>query len=527
MRIHNLLTIRSKQTTRDKHITIWRYILDVEDTFGTTFMSSVDGNLYGYFGMLNEILLLPTTHKGGDRITSYLHQVYGLIQTEPSGKFIYAALRNHAISHAAKAELRRFAVYDTAANTAYLSNYKGQMWKLDGSEAPELVNNGTDDVYFIDDDGGVTVDPEFGPNGLLLDKLTDLNFTPGLGGITPEQQRMALTIWIFMLAFPDLMPTKPILIVEGTPGAGKSAGTQLLQLALLGVSKPMILSKNKEDDFGVLLLRSPIAIFDNTDSYIEWVPDAICAYATLGYWVKRKLYSDASEVQIRPHAFIAIASKNPASFRREDVADRCVILRLERREKFVKFQQLQREISELRPKLLGEYMWYVNEIIKRLRANYTAEAAEETTRMADFASFARTVGDVMGWDPEAVAALMDGLASERDAFVNEEDSLVELLHKWIVYRPQGFSNIGRERSLFELHAELESMAQANTLPYYKSARTLAQKIRSPHVARDFDVQFDVSGGKKTYKIWRKNDPKLGSVPAVFAEEDEDEGIQFL
>jgi hypothetical protein len=508
-------------TTRGRNLRVFNHVLHTEIASGTSFMMSVDGNVYIYLGRINEIMLLPAAHRGGDQIIAYLNQGYGISQTNPIGKFVYASLRDYAISHAVKNDLRRFAVYNTATHTAYMSNYTGRMWRLDGG-TPELINNGDDDVFFADDDGGVTIEPDIGPHGILIDKLTDLNFAPGLGGIRPDQQRMALTVWLFMLAFPDLMPTKPLLIVEGAPGAGKSASTQLIQLALLGVAKPMILSKNKEDDFGVLLLRSPIAVFDNTDSYIEWVPDAICAYTTLGYWVKRKLFSDASEVQIRPHAFIAVASKNPASFRREDVADRCVILRLERRDKFQKFQALQKEIADLRPQLLGEYMWYVNEIINLLRVTNADDVPEETTRMADFAAFARVVGAVMNWDPLEIATMMDALGSERDAFANEEDSLVELLHKWIVYRGGGFTNIGRERTLFELHAELESMAQANTLPYYKSARLLAQKIRSPHVARDFDITLDVTGGKKTYKIWRKTDPKLG----VVSSDGEDEGVRF-
>jgi hypothetical protein len=521
MRLSRILNAQHVNA-RARNLAVWRYIIEVEIAAGTSFMAGSDGNYYIYLGVTSEILLLPTLNRGGERVAAYLNALYGITQTDMIGKFVYSALRDYAISNAAKADLRRFASYNTTSHTCYLSGYNGQMWRIDGG-TPEKVNNGEDDVFFADDDGGVTVEPDFGPHGILLDKLTSLNFTPGLGGITPEQQRMALTVWIFMLAFPDLMPTKPLLILEGTQGAGKSASVQLLQLALLGISKPMILSKNKEDDFGVLLLRSPIAVFDNTDSFIEWVPDAICAYTTLGYWVKRKLFSDASEVQIRPHAFIAVASKNPASFRREDVADRCVILRLERRLQFKKFAKLQKDILEARAQLLGEYMWYVNEIINYLRITNADEAPEETTRMADFAAFARAVGDVMHWAPSDVAALMDALGSERDAFINEEDSLVELLHKWIVYRGGGFTNIGRERSLFELHAELESMAQAHSLPYYKSARTLAQKIRSPHVARDFDVTLDVTGGKKIYRIWRKTDPRLG---VVAGDGEADEGIRF-
>jgi len=523
MRFYRVLNY-AYTNVRARNLACWGHILESEMIAGTRFMRE-SGSVYIYLGLTQEILSMS---KRSDRVTAYLNQVYGITQTDQIGKFIFSALCDYAISHAVKTELRRFTVYNAVTKTAYMSTYDGRMWRIDGG-TPERVPNGEDDVFFIDDDGGTTVDVDIGPHGILLDKLTNINYAEkGIGGMVPEQQRMALTVWLFMLAFPDLMPTKPLLILEGTQGSGKSAAVQLLQLALLGASKPMILSKNKEDDFGVLLLRSPIAVFDNTDSFIEWVPDAICAYTTLGYWVKRKLYSDDDEAKIKPHAFIAVATKNPASFRREDVADRCIILRLERREEFSRFQKLQQDIIDQRGQLLGEYIWYVNQLVHQMRV-YADEEQNETTRMADFAAFARVVGNQLNWTKESVVDLMATLASERDAFINEEDPLVDLLHKWIIYRGGGFSNIGRERSLHELHHDLESFSQANGLPYYKSARTLAQKIRSPHIERDFDVEIVIVNARKIYKIWRKTDPHLKSVsnPIPFTQTvNEDGEIDF-
>jgi len=288
----------------------------------------------------------------------------------------------------------------------------------------------------------------------------------------------------------------------------------LLQLALMGISRPMILQRNKEDDFGVVLLRSPIALFDNTDSYIEWVPDAICAYCTAGVWTKRRLYSDDESMTIKPHAFIAIATRNPASFRRDDVADRCVILRLDRREVFTSFQQLQQGILDDRPRLFGEYLWYVGRIIEELRADTLAGtiAGDSTHRMADFAALGSIVGRVLGWEPTVVAELMLALQGERDAFVNEEDPLVDLLQKWVGYKARvGPGNVGRLVQVFQLHAELETLAQAHSIQWKDSARSLAQKLRSTHIEREFRVEQVNAGGHKSYRFWRHNDTKLALV----------------
>ena len=346
-----------------------------------------------------------------------------------------------------------------------------------------------------------------------------------MGGISAQQMKRAFIVWIFALAFPDLMPTKPLLILEGAPGSGKSLACQLLQLALLGKKKPIILSRNKEDDFGVILLRSPICVFDNLDAYIDWLPDAICAYTTAGEWTKRKFFTDAEELTLKPHAFIAVASKNPASFRREDTADRCIILRLERRDQFTRAQALDDEITQRRSQLYGEYLYYVNKIVAEIRNGVLDEKLDEGHRMADFAGLARAVGRVLEWTEEEIADLLVAVQGEQIAFINEEDPLTDLLHRWTNYRSKhGTTNIGREITLFALFAELESLAQGAGMTFYKSARMLAQKLRSPHVERDFIVQMFAPDGQKSYRIWRKDRPQLASVPMPIESITDEESV---
>lgn len=505
-------------TVKARNLRVWGHVIETEIEAGTQFVQS-NGILYVFLGITREILTFPAANRGGDRVCAYLNQLYGISQFDPVGRFVYITMRDWALANATATDLRRFAVFDTPTITTYLSNYAGQMWRIDGG-TPELVQNGDDDVFFIDDDGGVTIEPDIGPHGILLNTLTDISYTTGIGGITPEQQRMAFTAWIFALAFPDLNPTKPILILEGSQGAGKSVSVQLLQYALMGEVKPLILSKDRPDDFGVILLRSPIAVFDNTDSYIDWVPDAICAYATQGGWAKRKLFTDSDEVQLRPHAFIAVASKNPASFRREDVADRLVIMRMERRKTFTKFSTLKRQILAQRPQLLGEYIWYVNEIVHHLRTTAGDEVQDETTRMADFAAFVRIVGDLLHWKREDVDGLLKALEVERMTFVNEADSLCDILNAWIAFKR---TNAGRELTLFELFNELEVIAKSAGMQFYKHTNQLGQKLRSPHVAHEFIVQIGSRNERQTFKIWRKTDPQLTLLPSVSDPSDTEVG----
>lgn len=519
MRVDGLMRNKVKNT-RDRWLDIFRYVLEHEILMGSGFMSSIDGSVYMYMGQEREIFSLPPLRRGGDQLFAYLNAMYGLSATEPLGKFVYSNLRDHAVTHAPRIELRRFAVFNRLEKTVYLSGYNGQMWRLDGG-TPTKINNGDDDVFFADDDGGVACEPDVGPHGMLLDTLTDINFAEvGLGGITPIQQRRAMIVWMFMLAFPDLMPTKPLLMVEGPPGSGKTAAIQLLQFALQGASKPMILSKKRGDDFGVMLLRSPIAMFDNTDDFIDWIPDAICSYTTQGTWTKRKLYSDSDEVVIKPHAFVAVAAKNPTSFRREDTADRCIVLRMERREGFQPMEKLTGAILAQRPQLFGEYMHYVNEIVGYLRVHGLDTTREESTRMADFATFSRAVAAVLRWPNDAVDDLMEAIAAERDAFIREEDPLSDLLAIWL----KTSRNIGREVKISTLFDELVTVAESNKITFYKQARTLAQKLRSPHIEREFIVQQNVVDSRKTYQFWRTDDARLTVLQGGKADDPPEGGI---
>lgn len=517
-RAHRLMT-DTRFALRARCVNLWTFVLTNELGRGTQFLQATPGGQH-YVVLGHNQQVIQITKRGGDGWHAYFNMTYGFPQFEMPARFIYESLRSYIATNGQKAELRRFSAFDQTTRTTYISAYNGRMFKLDGANGISVLPIGEDGIFFADDDGGVHVQPEIANHGALLDRVTNLNFAEsGLGGITPEQQRMAFTVWMFALAFPDLMPTKPLLLLEGVQGAGKTSGVMLLELVLMGHRKAMQLEKDKPNDFGVTLLRRPIAIFDNLDSYVDWVPDAVCAYATGTGWTRRRLYTDDDSFELQPHAFIAVASKNPASFRREDTADRCIILRLEKRVAFRRFERLEREILDDRSLLFGEYLWYCNRIVAELRASAIDDAdIEETFRMADFAALARVVGRVLSWPEDAVPDLMLALQRERDAFINESDPLVNLLERWVVYKTRaGFGNVGRMVSALELNAELETLAGAASIPWKYTANALAQKLRSPHVERALRIEASNVNGTKMYRLWRHSDPRIAIIDGGVSE----------
>ena len=187
-----------------------------------------------------------------------------------------------------------------------------------------------------------------------------------------------------------------------------------------------------------------------------------------------------------------------------------MILRLERRSEFSSFKALVQNIKDDRPRLFGEYLWYLNRIIAVIREHGDALLSQdETHRMADFAALARVIGRVLDWPEGTVDDLMLALQGERDAFINEEDPLLDVLEKWIAYRPRGgVGNVGREINVTQLATELDTLAQAMQIPWKHTQRTIAQKIRSPHIERVFHVESLSQGGHRAFRLWRHTDAKL-------------------
>ncbi len=502
-------------TPHERNQRVWGTVYSSELGWGTQFIiTKPDKRLYMILGKTQEILALPPSGRGGDRVFGYLYQMYGLDRTSRIAACIYEQFRTTAINEGIHVEMRRFAAFDQETKTTYLSSYDGQMWRIDG-ETPKKIPSGDEGVFFLDDDGGVPVEPDIADHGILLDALTKLNYEVGPAGITAEQQRKFTIVWMFAQAFPDLLPDKPVMLLEGIKGSGKTSAALLIQLALTGVYRVMSISNDQSKDFGVLLLRTPIAILDNMDTFIDWLQDQIARYCTMGTFPRRRLFSDDEEILVKPNSFVAITSRNPSTFRRDDVVDRLLIVRLKRYSQgFKTAKRIIAEITENRSRLLGEYIFHVNRIVQAIRAGAINEERVEQWRMASFASFTRLVGKVFEWTDEEVQDMLDAMQGERDVFEGEGDPLVEIMQEWIAYRARGEPpNIGREFSLVDLFRIYSNLAKAKEILFYKHQSRLADKLASSYVARHFrvDMRYDEKTGSKFYRIWRHTDPDLSVV----------------
>lgn len=467
-------------------------------TLNSALIRGSDDRPYWYDGMTRKLYEIELRDRD---FTSVFLERYSLIRTEEITKHVIASLEGFAMRQGKRRELKRFASYNEAQGALYLSRYDGTCWRLDGAVV-SVVPNG-EGALFIDDDKG-TPCPGAGsciaPNGVLLDALVnDLNFVPlSAGGATPATQQALLSLWLFAIAFPELLPAKPLLLLEGTRGSGKTSAIQRIQLALHGRQQTLTVGSKDEQDFGVLILRSPVALLDNMDKMVDWLQDALGAYTTGGSWPRRKKFTDDAQVDIHPTSFLAISTRNPATFRRDDIADRCLILRLDRRTTNMPLSQILAGIRGNRAAIYGEWLYYLNRIVAQIRAG--AAPPSSSHRLADFAALAHVIGSVIGVAKNDVDNVLAMAQSERDVLTTEGDPLIDLIDRWLGET----ANQGRWVSVGDLHAELGRVAKQQGQDFHMHARTLGVKLRenAAAMARFFKIDHQAGPKGDLYKFDR-------------------------
>ena len=176
-----------------------------------------------------------------------------------------------------------------------------------------------------------------------------------------------------------------------------------------------------------------------------------------------------------------------AHFRREDVADRLLIIHVERFEKFVSANQLDADIERNRDALMTEVVSYLQRIVAELDRQKDVHIPT-TFRMADFAEFAIKIGLEFGVRPEEVEQILNDLTDVQLEFTSEDEPLLLHIDGWL----GDGKNIAKWVSTKELFEQLHgrwTVTRAGTFPW-PNQRQLGQQITSLRATLETHYDFD-------------------------------------
>ncbi|NLE41296.1 MAG: hypothetical protein GX615_05640, partial [Lentisphaerae bacterium] len=344
-------------------------------------------------------LLLPI---GSDAFLAWLSDCLGVNRSERVFQFAASAIETEGLSARATGIIP--AAYWAGrlsgdAPAIYISSGPGRMARITPG-AVEIVDNGADDVLFP---AGAVLEPwHLVEDG--RDPFETCSIFKDMATAAPHGREL-VRLWTMSL-FADFS-CKPPLCVSSCVGGGKTALIRGV-FRLLGIVENITaVNKNGEGDFWATLDGGGLACFDNADTRIDWLPDALAAASTAGSHQKRKLYTDADRVTLRARAAVAITSASPSFASDAGLADRLLVVRLQRRTGETAESTLFNEVTAARNAGLS----WITRVLSVALADTAPTPGRLNARHPDFAAFAVRIGRAMGREVEAVEALK---AAERD-----------------------------------------------------------------------------------------------------------------
>jgi hypothetical protein len=357
-----------------------------------------------YFDRNRRLLSLVSS----DEFKAWLAGYTGLNISERAFDFVSSACKTETLAGKTTGIIPSSYWYATPT-AIYLSNGDGQVVRIMAGKV-EMVDNGTDDVLFA---AGQTLRPWklVEPSDPFLNCSLFANMAATPNGM--ELQRL------WMLSLPTSQRCKPPIVFTGPIGGGKTriaAGF----FELFGMPpRIIILDANGEADFWTKLDAGGLVCFDNADTRIKWLPDALAAAATDGSHEKRQLYTDSKIIRHHSRSWVVVTSANPTFASDAGLADRLLVTRMERRTTETAESALSREIAKNRNSALS---WVASILSKALADDKPVAGGNLNRRHPDFAQFAVKLGRAMGREAQAIAALQTAEA-DKGRFNLENDEI--------------------------------------------------------------------------------------------------------
>ena len=209
-----------------------------------------------------------------------------------------------------------------------------------------------------------------------------------------DEDRLLFAAW---LPSAYLHIPRPILMLSGPPGSGKTTAAQFIK-DLLDPATHGLLGQNARSDWELSASNNAILALDNVRPFSKAENDFFCKLITGATTARRKLYEDSKEVLwsfMRPAITTSVDLPTTAA----DVIDRSIIYHFDplTDESRRTLADLQAGFAAARPRLLGAVLGALRDALNA----QTGIPKDHLGRLADWHHFGRAVTKAaLGRDPE-------------------------------------------------------------------------------------------------------------------------------
>lgn len=258
-------------------------------------------------------------------------------KSDKNGNKIYDRLVGLVMDSAIEAPLYNLSHYDIERNTLYIRKSTTEWFKLT-KDSVEIIKNGDEGIIGLGEFENVEIETneiKYDPHYLSERIYRRVWFTEE----TQDFDRAILKFWVQSLFFGELVIARPLLILSGGAGTGKTSVLEAIGKLIFGENFFVNGMTSDERDFISAVMHNQYLAIDNVDEDMpDWFADKLAGIATGMGFKMRRLYTDADieNMTIKPNTFIALTTRTP-KFNRDDIADRSIVLNLERKGVFKAF----------------------------------------------------------------------------------------------------------------------------------------------------------------------------------------------
>jgi hypothetical protein len=304
------------------------------------------------------------------------------------------------------------------------------------------------------------------------------------------------------------------LFLLGEQGSGKSSLLRVLRSFV----DPAYAAENAEpktvDDLMVTAVNSHILSYDNLSGINSDFTDWLCRLSTGAGLIRRKLYSDETEVVLKAARPVILNGIVPV-VTRPDLLERTIVVELPRIDSAHRMSERRftGELAQILPGVLGALLDAVVVALQRL----DTVQLPHLPRMADFTLWVEAAAPALGWESGAFVAAYKANTATKEEQLLEGDEVAETMIAWARYK---LPPVGSEYvvTMKQLLAELTALRMAGNDPtqiakvapttrippeWPDSARALQVRLASAKpLLRQLGVEYDRGARKEYGQLYR-------------------------
>lgn len=418
---------------------------------------------------------------------------WGINASESIFRYVMQELFVFIADTAIEIEIHRFAYYDEEKFTLYLYNTPKFILKIT-DKTVATIENGDEGVMFAelkDYKAFDIVNIDKNTNYLYEYFIKNLNFEQNEYGIDVYK---LVELWFFSLFFESILDTKPLFVVIGEKGSGKTSFLRRSGQILMGEKFDVTSISSDYKNLTTLITNNYFVVIDNLDSPTTQINDTLARIST-GQVIKiRDLYTTNKQVDFTAKCFVALTSRKP-HFTRDDVSDRLICIFLKRFESFESENKLKANATKKRDEIMSYVLSCLQVMLGNLKNNKD-KTFKTKFRMADFAEFAFKIAS-NDKEIKDIEEMLSSLTKQQKDFAIRDDIVYIILKNFVIkeHNLNKFFTSGDLLEEFQHEASLLNQEKYFS-SIYSNSRALTTHLKN--ISANFDDEIKMTRREATH-----------------------------